>query len=39
VIEVVDAQNAYVAAEYSREDGRVRYQSALAQVQTLTGVM
>ena len=39
VIEVVDAQNAYVAAENAREDGRVRYQSALAQLQTLTGIM
>jgi outer membrane protein TolC len=39
VIEVVDAQNAYVAAENAREDGRVRYESALAQLQTLTGVM
>lgn len=39
VIEVVDAQNAYVAAENAREDGRVRYETALAQLQTLTGVM
>jgi outer membrane protein TolC len=39
VIEVVDAQNAYVAAENAREDGQVRYESALAQLQTLTGVM
>lgn len=39
VIEVVDAQNAYVAAENAREDGQVRYQNALAQLQTLTGVM
>jgi outer membrane protein TolC len=39
VIEVVDAQNAYVAAEIAREDGRVRYQNALAQLQTLTGTM
>ena len=38
MIEVVDAQNAYVAAEIAREDGRVRYESALAQLQTLTGV-
>jgi outer membrane protein TolC len=38
VIEVVDAQNAYVAAEIAREDGRVRYENALAQLQTLTGV-
>jgi outer membrane protein len=39
VIEVVDAQNANVAAENAREDGRVRYESALAQLQTLTGIM
>ncbi len=39
VIEVVDAQNAYVAAENGREDGRVRYQNALAALQTLTGTM
>jgi outer membrane protein TolC len=39
VIEVVDAQNAYVAAENAREDGRVRYQAALANLQTLTGTM
>jgi outer membrane protein TolC len=39
VIEVVDAQNAYVAAEIAREDGRVRYQTALADLQTLTGTM
>ena len=39
VIEVVDAQNAYVAAENAREDGRVRYQNALANLQTLTGTM
>lgn len=39
VIEVVDAENAYVAAENAREDGRVRYAAALAQLQTLTGTM
>lgn len=39
VIEVVDAQNAYVTAENAREDGRVRYQNARAQLQTLTGTM
>ena len=39
VIEVVDAQNAYVAAQNAREDGRVRYQNALAALQTLTGTM
>jgi len=39
VLEVVDAQNAYVAAQNAREDGRVRYQAALADLQTLTGTM
>ena len=39
VLEVVDAQNAYVAAEDAREDGYVRYQNALATLQTLTGTM
>ncbi|MGA8042162.1 MAG: TolC family protein [Terracidiphilus sp.] len=39
VLEVVDAQSAYVAAENAREDGRVRYQMALAELQKLTGTM
>lgn len=39
VLEVVDAQNAYVAAEDAREDGYVRYQTALSALQTLTGTM
>jgi outer membrane protein TolC len=39
VLEVVDAQNAYVATENAREDGRVRYRLALADLQTLTGNM
>ena len=39
VLEVVDAQTAYVGAENAREDGRVRYQAALADLQTLTGTM
>ena len=39
VLEVVDAQNTYVTAENAREDGRVRYQAALANLQTLTGTM
>lgn len=39
VLEVVDAQAAYIAAANSREDGRVRYQAALAQLQILTGIM
>jgi outer membrane protein TolC len=38
-LEVVDAQTAYVTAANAREDGRVRYQTALADLQTLTGTM
>jgi outer membrane protein TolC len=39
VLEVVDAQTAYVAAQNAREDGRVRYEAARADLQTLTGTM
>jgi outer membrane protein TolC len=39
VLEVVDAQNAFVSAENAREDGRVRYQAARADLQKLTGTM
>lgn len=39
VLEVVDAQNSLVAAESAREDGIVRYQTALANLQILTGTM
>ena len=39
VLEVVDAQGAYVAAQNAREDGRVRYETALADLQALTGTM
>jgi outer membrane protein TolC len=39
VLEVVDAQSAYITAQNAREDGRVRYETALAQLQTLTGSM
>jgi outer membrane protein TolC len=39
VLEVVDAQSAYVGAENAREDGRVRFQAARADLQTLTGTM
>jgi outer membrane protein TolC len=39
VLEVVDAQSAYVTAEYAREDGRVRYEAARANLQTLTGTL
>ena len=36
-LEVVDAQNTLTAAELTHADGTVRYQLALAQLQTLTG--
>jgi outer membrane protein TolC len=39
VLEVVDAQDAYVLAENAREDGRVRFEAARADLQTLTGTM
>jgi outer membrane protein TolC len=39
VLEVVDAQTAYFTAANAREDGRIRYQAALANLQTLTGTM
>jgi len=39
VLEVVDAQNAFVSAENARADGRVRYQTARADLQKLTGTM
>lgn len=39
VLEVVDAQTAFITAQDSREDGRVRYEAALAALQTLTGTM
>jgi outer membrane protein TolC len=39
VLEVVDAQNALTLAENAREDGAVRYQIALANLQTLTGTL
>jgi outer membrane protein TolC len=39
VLEVVDAQNAYVLAENARADGRVRYEAARVELQTLTGTM
>ena len=37
VLEVVDAQDAYVGAQNEREDGRVRYQTARADLESLTG--
>jgi outer membrane protein TolC len=39
VLEVVDAQSAFIIAQNAREDGRVRYEAALAGLQTLTGTM
>jgi outer membrane protein TolC len=39
VLEVVDAENAYLSAENAREDGRVRYEAARAALQTITGTM
>jgi outer membrane protein TolC len=39
VLEVVDAQSAYVSAENAREDGRVRYEAARADLESLTGTM
>lgn len=39
VLEVVDAQNTLTLAENAREDGKVRFQTALANLQTLTGTL
>jgi len=39
VLEVVDAQNSLTTVEIAREDGVLRYQSALANLQILTGTM
>ncbi len=39
VLEVVDAQNSLTTAELAREDGTVRYQTALANLQLLTGTI
>jgi outer membrane protein TolC len=39
VLEVVDAQSQYVLAEDAREDGRVRYETARANLQTLAGTL
>ncbi len=38
-LEVVDAQTAYVTAQTAQADGRVRCQTALASLQTLTGTL
>ena len=39
VLEVVDAENTYVSTEDAREDGRVRYETARAELQAVTGTM
>jgi outer membrane protein TolC len=39
VLEVVDAQNSLTSAELTREDGTVRYETALANLQVLTGAL
>jgi outer membrane protein TolC len=39
VLEVVDAETAYMGAENAREDGWVRYQAARADLQSLTGTL
>ncbi len=39
VLEVVDAQNSLTAAELAFEDGTIRYQLALANLQILTGAI
>ncbi len=39
VLEVVDAQAAYVSVENAREDGRVRCQAAWSDLETLMGTM
>ena len=37
VLDVVDGQNTLISAENAQADGVVRYQTALAQLETLTG--
>jgi outer membrane protein TolC len=39
VLEVVDAQTSLASTENAREDGLTRYQTALANIQTLTGTL
>ena len=39
ILEVVDAENSLTATELAREDGIVRYQTALANLQLLTGTI
>jgi len=38
-LEVVDAQNAYLGTATAQTDGIVRYESALAALQILTGTL
>src|SRR5256886_6576647 len=39
VLEVVDAQTTYAQSNAAYQDGAVRYRAALANLQTLTGVL
>jgi outer membrane protein TolC len=39
VLEVVDAETTYVSTADAREDGRVRYETARAELQAITGTM
>jgi outer membrane protein TolC len=39
VLEVVDAQNAFIAVKAAEADGNMRYKNALATLQTLTGTL
>jgi len=39
ILDVVDAENSLTTAENAREDGMVRYQTALANLQLLTGTL
>jgi len=39
ILEVVDAENSLTTAELAREDGNVRLQTALANLQLLTGTI
>ena len=39
VLEIVDAQSSLALAESSKTDGIIRYYTALANLQTLTGKM
>jgi outer membrane protein TolC len=39
ILEVVDAENSFITSENAREDGIIRYQAALANLQLLTGTL